>query len=313
MLGGTLTEIAIRQGRVDGLIGWLRELGLRHVEVSDGTIALDADVKRELIERLAARVHRASPRSAARTPTSSWRPYVWVEQIERDLAGGRLEGDRRGARVGHRRHLPRRRRGRGPGLIDEIAHAIDTEQADLRGAAARAAGLAAEALRHRVQPRQHRPRRRALAGDAAPRAALGHGRALRAGRRGLSGAAAGAGRGDCARRCTSRGPADPLARVVFAVLVLACFGAFFLTQRLKHTPTAVQHFELTPLLLALPGGHVRQEAISFKLAEADEVTVTIIDPRATPSRRSSATRRLPATNSSRCAGTAAAASRRVHG
>ena len=49
MLGGTLTELAIRQGRVEGLVAWLRELGLRHVEVSDGTIALDPKVKRELI------------------------------------------------------------------------------------------------------------------------------------------------------------------------------------------------------------------------------------------------------------------------
>ena len=29
VLGGTLTEIAIRQGRIDGLVAWLRELGLR--------------------------------------------------------------------------------------------------------------------------------------------------------------------------------------------------------------------------------------------------------------------------------------------
>ena len=42
MLGGTLTELAIAQGRVDGLVAWLRELGLSHVEISDGTIALDA-------------------------------------------------------------------------------------------------------------------------------------------------------------------------------------------------------------------------------------------------------------------------------
>src|SRR3954453_4103681 len=40
-LGGTLPELAIRQGRVDGLVAWLHELGLEHVEVSDGTIALD--------------------------------------------------------------------------------------------------------------------------------------------------------------------------------------------------------------------------------------------------------------------------------
>ena len=59
VLGGTLTELAIRQGRVEGLIAWLRELGLRHVEVSDGTIALEPEVKRELIAQLARRVHRA--------------------------------------------------------------------------------------------------------------------------------------------------------------------------------------------------------------------------------------------------------------
>ena len=59
VLGGTLTELAIRQGRVEGLIAWLHELGLRHVEVSDGTIALDPKVKHELIERLARRVHGA--------------------------------------------------------------------------------------------------------------------------------------------------------------------------------------------------------------------------------------------------------------
>ncbi len=45
VLGGTLTELAIRQGRVDGLIAWMRELGLHHVEVSDGTIELEHEVK----------------------------------------------------------------------------------------------------------------------------------------------------------------------------------------------------------------------------------------------------------------------------
>ena len=33
---------------------------------------------------------------------------------------------------------------------------------------------------------------------------------------------------------------------MFALLVVACFVAFFVTQRLKHTPTAVQAFKLTP-------------------------------------------------------------------
>jgi hypothetical protein len=65
--------------------------------------------------------------------------------------------------------------------------------------------------------------------------------------------------------------------VVFALLVVACFVAFFLTQHLKHTPTVVQSFKLTPRFSPTPSGHIKEERISFKLAHADEVTVTIID------------------------------------
>jgi hypothetical protein len=70
---------------------------------------------------------------------------------------------------------------------------------------------------------------------------------------------------------------DPLARWVFATLVVACFAAFILTQRLKHTPTAVQRFRLTPVFSPTPAGHIKEELISFKLAHAEKVTVTIID------------------------------------
>jgi hypothetical protein len=76
-----------------------------------------------------------------------------------------------------------------------------------------------------------------------------------------------------------RGPPDPLASVVLAVLVLACVGAFFLTQHLKHSPTAVQTFELTPVFSPYAGARLKQEAISFKLRQADAVTVTVIDSR----------------------------------
>ncbi len=64
---------------------------------------------------------------------------------------------------------------------------------------------------------------------------------------------------------------------MFALLVLACFAAFFVTQRLKHTPTAVQAFKLTPFFSPTPAGHIKAERISFKLAKADEVTVTILN------------------------------------
>jgi hypothetical protein len=70
---------------------------------------------------------------------------------------------------------------------------------------------------------------------------------------------------------------DPLARVVFALLVVACFVAFFVTQRLKHTPTVIQRVELTPRFSPSPRGHIKHEAISFKLTRADAVTVMVID------------------------------------
>jgi hypothetical protein len=70
---------------------------------------------------------------------------------------------------------------------------------------------------------------------------------------------------------------DRVARAVFALLVIACFAAFFVTQRLKHTPTAVQRFQLTPYFSPTPAGHIKEERISFKLAQSDEGTVAIIN------------------------------------
>jgi hypothetical protein len=70
--------------------------------------------------------------------------------------------------------------------------------------------------------------------------------------------------------------ANRLGGIVFVLLVVACFAAFFVTQRLKHTPTAVQSFKLTPVFSPTPAGHHKQERISFKLANAERVTVTIV-------------------------------------
>ncbi len=74
-----------------------------------------------------------------------------------------------------------------------------------------------------------------------------------------------------------RSISDRPAQVVFALLVLACFAAFFVTQRLKHTPTLVQAFKMTPSFSPTGPGRIKAERISFKLAKADEVTVTILN------------------------------------
>jgi hypothetical protein len=71
---------------------------------------------------------------------------------------------------------------------------------------------------------------------------------------------------------------ERLARVVFALLVVGCFVALIVTQHLKHTPTPVQEPRLTPSFAPSSTGARRLEAISFKLAATDEVTVEIETP-----------------------------------
>jgi hypothetical protein len=85
---------------------------------------------------------------------------------------------------------------------------------------------------------------------------------------------------------------ERLARVVFAALVVGCFVAFAVTQRLKHTPAAVQNFERTvafyprrraaarcrgPVPKGLILASKRIEYVSFKLAHTDAVTVAVIN------------------------------------
>jgi phosphosulfolactate synthase len=52
MLGGTLTELAWRHGRIAELKAALLGLGIRHIEVSEGTLDLPVEDKRRLIREL---------------------------------------------------------------------------------------------------------------------------------------------------------------------------------------------------------------------------------------------------------------------
>jgi phosphosulfolactate synthase len=126
VLGGTLTELAIRQNRVDGLVAWLRELGLRHVEISDGTIPLEPERKRGLIEQLASEFVVLAE-VGNKDADFIMAPYVWVEQIERDLDAGAwkvITEARESGNAGIYRADGEPR----TGLIDEIAHAIDPDR-----------------------------------------------------------------------------------------------------------------------------------------------------------------------------------------
>ena len=72
--------------------------------------------------------------------------------------------------------------------------------------------------------------------------------------------------------------ADPrLAAAVFAALVAACFVALIVTQRLKHTPTPIERFEMSSRVIPSAAGKLGEERIAFKLTKADRVTVSIED------------------------------------
>jgi phosphosulfolactate synthase len=126
MLGGTLTELAIAQDRLDRLVAWLHELGLDHIELSDGTINLEHDRKLELITRLAEEFTVLSE-VGSKDDTRIMAPYRWVEQIEAELQAGAwkvIAEARESGTVGIFRHDGEVRMG----LIDEIVHAIAADK-----------------------------------------------------------------------------------------------------------------------------------------------------------------------------------------
>ncbi len=123
VLGGTLTELAIQQGRVDHLARWLDELEIRHVEVSDGTIELEHGRKLELIAKLADS-YTVLSEVGSKDATHVMAPYRWVEQIQAELGAGAHKvicEARESGTAGIARPDGELRMG----LIDEIAHAVD--------------------------------------------------------------------------------------------------------------------------------------------------------------------------------------------
>jgi phosphosulfolactate synthase len=123
VLGGTLTEVALMQGRLEGLLDWLRELGLVHVEISDGSIALPRAEKLALIERLAGEFTVLSE-VGSKDEAAIKAPYLWVQEITEELEAGAwrviAEARETGTAGIYRADGEVRM-----GLVDEIAHDCD--------------------------------------------------------------------------------------------------------------------------------------------------------------------------------------------
>jgi phosphosulfolactate synthase len=123
MLGGTLTELAWLQGKVDALRRWLDELGIEHVEVSSGVVKMPRDEKLALIQSLA-RDRTVYAEVGEKDPHALMAPYRWVELIREALEAGATqvvcEGRADGSAGVYRPDGEVR-----TGLVDEVAHEID--------------------------------------------------------------------------------------------------------------------------------------------------------------------------------------------
>jgi phosphosulfolactate synthase len=124
VLGGSLTELAIAQDRLDRLVAWVRELGLTYFEISDGTIVLDPARKLELIQELAQSFTILSEVGSKDDTGAITPPYLWVDQMQEQLAAGAwkviAEGRESGS-AGIFRPTGEVREG----LINEIVHGVD--------------------------------------------------------------------------------------------------------------------------------------------------------------------------------------------
>ncbi len=123
VLGGTFWEVCLAQQKLDDWRRWVDDLGLTHVEVSDGTITMPHEMKLEHIRRLS-RDFVVLSEVGSKDLEVVIAPYRWVELIESELRAGSWKVITEARESGTAGIF----RGSGEvrmGLIDEIVHAID--------------------------------------------------------------------------------------------------------------------------------------------------------------------------------------------
>jgi phosphosulfolactate synthase len=125
VIGGTFLEAVIAQDRVDEYKQWIAELGLTHVEISDGVIDLPRERKLELIADFG-RDFTVLSEVGSKDVEVVYAPYQWVEWIREELDAGAwkviTEGRESGTAGIYRPSGEMR-----TGLIDEIVQEIDVQ------------------------------------------------------------------------------------------------------------------------------------------------------------------------------------------
>ncbi len=106
--GGTFLEVAIMQGKLNCFLRRAKELGFRMVEVSDGTIPITDEVRREIIYTCLNAGFKVITEVGKKNPQDQLSRNKVIQQIEGDLIAGAwkviVEGRESGKGVGVYNH-----------------------------------------------------------------------------------------------------------------------------------------------------------------------------------------------------------------
>jgi phosphosulfolactate synthase len=87
VIGGTFFEVVYAKDRLDEYKQWLRDLGLTHVEISDGTVEIPRDRKLELIADFA-RDFTVLSEVGSKDSSVEYAADQWVQWLQEELDAG---------------------------------------------------------------------------------------------------------------------------------------------------------------------------------------------------------------------------------
>src|SRR5438034_4457667 len=87
VIGGTFFEVVYVRGKFDEYKQWLRDLGIEHVEISDGTIEIPRERKLELIADFA-RDFIVLSEVGSTGSDGVYAPYQWVQWMKEEKDAG---------------------------------------------------------------------------------------------------------------------------------------------------------------------------------------------------------------------------------
>ena len=123
VIGGTFFEAVWAKGKLDEYKRWLADLGLTHVEISDGTVEIPREEKLALIADFA-RDFTVLSEVGSKDSDVVFAPYQWVEWMTEEKSAGAWKVITE-AREGGTAGIFRADGDMRTGLIDEIAHSLD--------------------------------------------------------------------------------------------------------------------------------------------------------------------------------------------